>query len=385
MLLLAIGSSASSFVSGLLGPSLVLALSTAPPPAAPAEPSAPSAIEQALIERACTGTQSIGPNGEDTNAQCLAARLLALRTEFGRDLSRVSAADRRRLDAACSRFQSTRGREAYLDCLHAELSALSARRNRGSVPIAADAVAAAAVVAPSDAAASTPPPAPSSSSLPLWLVIAAVALTASAVAALVFVMKGRRVHHMCRVCNVQVPGAGDLCPTCRHDAAEALRRAAAERDERQRAQEEEERRLRDDAEARRQQQERAEEEARVREAEEARLREEARQREELALQQEEAARQRRQLNPRHEPMASSDEGEPAFDPYAILGVASGATDEQVRAAFEAARSKYDPEQVAHLGDDVQQHYAEKSRAAERAYRMLAGERDASAAVVAAAG
>jgi hypothetical protein len=380
MLMVTVRSMASSLASsGVLGSSLMFAMAAAPQPA-PVDAGPPSAIEQALIERACTGTQSFGANGENANAQCLEARLLALRSEFGRDLSRLSTAERRKLDSTCSRFQTARGRETYLDCLQAELASLSARRNRGNVSAAAETVAAAATGStPSDAASSSPLPAPSSSSSPLGWMIAILVVVAGAIAGVVFTVKSRQVRHTCRACNIPVPGPGDLCPTCRHDAAEALRRAAAERDERQRAQEEGERRQRDEAEAQRQQKERVEEEARVRRLEEVRLRDEARAREEATLQQEEDARRRQIEKLQPEPNSRCDEGESTFDPYAVLGLSSSATDEQVRAAFEAARSRYDPEQVAHLGDDVQTHYAAKSRAAERAYRMLAGEVDAPAA------
>jgi DnaJ-class molecular chaperone len=47
-----------------------------------------------------------------------------------------------------------------------------------------------------------------------------------------------------------------------------------------------------------------------------------------------------------------------------------ATIEAVRAAYEEARKKYDPDLVEHLGFDVKEHFAEKSRTVERAYRML---------------
>ncbi len=43
-----------------------------------------------------------------------------------------------------------------------------------------------------------------------------------------------------------------------------------------------------------------------------------------------------------------------------------------RAAYEEARSKYDHENVAHLGVDIQEHYQAKAQAVDRAYQMLAG-------------
>jgi len=50
---------------------------------------------------------------------------------------------------------------------------------------------------------------------------------------------------------------------------------------------------------------------------------------------------------------------------------ANASGDEVRAAYEGARLKYDPDHVAHLGDELQELFAAKSRAAERAYRLLA--------------
>ena len=60
-----------------------------------------------------------------------------------------------------------------------------------------------------------------------------------------------------------------------------------------------------------------------------------------------------------------------FDPYAALGLPPGAGEEDVRAAYEEAKVKYDPELVADLGYDAKEHFKKKFRAVERAYRMLA--------------
>jgi hypothetical protein len=48
------------------------------------------------------------------------------------------------------------------------------------------------------------------------------------------------------------------------------------------------------------------------------------------------------------------------------------TPEDLRAAYEQARSRYDQDTVSHLGIDVQQHFRDKARAVDRAYQMLAG-------------
>jgi hypothetical protein len=309
--------------------------------------------------------------------------LLVLRSEFGKDLSRLSTSERNKLDSVCSRFQTTRGREGYLDCLQAQLASLPARPSR-AIPVAPAEPGATAIPvnASLDAVASTALSSSSSSSFPsrtaIALVVTVAGISASALA--LFVVKARRARHVCRVCAVRVPGTCDLCPACRHNAAEALRRAATERADRQRAHEDEPRRQREQAEEQRQQKARADEDARL--LQEARERErEAREREEAVRQREEDARRQQGEEFQRTQAAVSDDVESAVNPYVVLGLAQNASDEQVRAAFEEARSKYDPELVAHLGADVQEHYASKSRAAARAYGMLTGEVDARAATV----
>ena len=74
--------------------------------------------------------RSVGIAGHDAHGKCLDAQLLKLRSEFGRDLSRLSTPERSKLDSTCSRLQTPREREAYLDCLHGQLASLSARRSR---------------------------------------------------------------------------------------------------------------------------------------------------------------------------------------------------------------------------------------------------------------
>ena len=150
-----------------------------------------------------------------------------------------------------------------------------------------------------------------------------------------------------------------------------MRRVATDRAERQRAHEDEQRRLREQAEERRHQKAREEEDARVRRLEEDRRRAlEAQHLEETVRQREEDARQRQAEEFQRTQAAVHNPADLTFDPYSVLGLTPDASDDDVRAAFDAARSKYDPQQVAHLGFDVRNHYKAKSRAVERAYRML---------------
>ena len=172
-------------------------------------------------------------------------------------------------------------------------------------------------------------------------------------------VKNRRAMRKCRVCGSDVPQGGDLCPTCRHEAAEALRQAAAERLGQARALAEEQAQQSAREEEQRRQRALEEEAARLRQEEEARQREEDARRKE---QEEEESRQRSR--------AAGVDSEDVFDPYAILGVAQDASKEAIETACQQARLKYAPEQVAHLGSELQEHYRLKAEAVERAYKIL---------------
>ena len=106
--------------------------------------SGPTALEQALNEHVCSALPEAGTPDTDKYQQCLNAQLVLLRTDFGRDLSRLSGAERRTLDSACSEIRTTRGREAYLSCISTQLVSLRNRRNRAK-PAPAEAVAPAVV------------------------------------------------------------------------------------------------------------------------------------------------------------------------------------------------------------------------------------------------
>jgi flagellar biosynthesis GTPase FlhF len=168
----------------------------------------------------------------------------------------------------------------------------------------------------------------------------------------------------CRVCG-NVPESGDLCQQCRHEAAEAVRRAAAERAEeqraRERASEEEERHLNDLAEAERLQRIRQEEAVRLRQEDQARQQELARQEEERRLREAEA-RERRQ---------AADAPDDEFDPHDVLGVPRGASLDAIRAAHEEAKAKYDPKLAVDFGGaELQAYFEAKKRAVDRAFQLL---------------
>ena len=187
--------------------------------------------------------------------------------------------------------------------------------------------------------------------------------------------KPRRTARPCRTCGVSVPDS-DLCAACRHEAAEALRHANAERVQHQKAQEEEERRQREYEAEQLEQRAREAEEGRVRELELAR---QAQAEQELARQSE-ADRVTPVLEER--PSMAGDgaamarqsaEGATAadgFDPYAILRVAHDANPVAIDAAYQLAKTKYDPDVVSHLGDEAQAHFKAKAQAVELAYQIL---------------
>jgi restriction system protein len=60
----------------------------------------------------------------------------------------------------------------------------------------------------------------------------------------------------------------------------------------------------------------------------------------------------------------------AFDPYAVLGVSTTATKEDIRSAYRTGMSQYHPDKVAHLGIELQELARRKALELNRAYEML---------------
>jgi DnaJ-domain-containing protein 1 len=352
----------ASMAASVVAHSLVFALAT-PPQLNAGDGDAPTPKEQALIEHAC-GTPRT-PAAYAASERCAGARLVSLRADFGRDLSRLSPVARKKLDATCSPLQASRGREAYIDCLSVQLASLSPARVRATPP-AAEKTLSPPIATPSSAASSTETVRQGSSLLSAQSAAIFFAAFAGITALVILGVKGRRAKLVCRVCGVSVPGAGDLCTPCRRDAADAVRQAAGERVERQRANEAQQRRQREQADEQRHEKQRQEQEdGRLEEGRH--VQEESRRREEDAQFQAKADHL-----PPAQTAAECDAVASVFDPYRALGLMSNASGDEVRAAYEEARVKYDPDQVAHLGSEVLEHYSAKFHASERAYQMLAG-------------
>ena len=356
----------ATLVAATLSLMSLMTAAAAAQPVETAEQSPPTPIEQALMEHVCSVVPAGGAPESDRYLACLRAQLLSLRTDFGKDLSRLSVADRKAADAACNEVRAVNGRDAYLDCLGNQLTSLRSKRSRGSV--SAPPVMPAPELAENAAVGDAPAaPAPQSTSSSSSLIMGAGALIALVAGGGGFVfLKTRRTSHKCRVCGASVEASGDLCQACRHEAAEAVRRAVAERAEQQRAQEEEQQRLKEQAEhdeRERVRKAQADEEMRVRRQQE-REQEEGRKREaEERRRQEEEARERRLAG------AVPDE---EFDPYEVLDIPRDAGPNDVLAAYQVAREKSDPSQVSHLSDEVQEHFRMKAKAVERAFQMLQG-------------
>jgi DnaJ-domain-containing protein 1 len=349
----------ASIVCTLMAPLAVFALGTAPQ-VDPPDSDVPTAIERALIERTCRATEL--STKIDAHRQCLNAQMLWLRSDFGRDLSRLAGPDRRRIDAACSRLSAAGQREAYLDCLGNQLVTLHNRRNRGN-PAVTQEVAVAVAASPLLAPLAAPVQTHAASSWTSAMVIGGTLGTVFAAAGFVFLTRrSRRAPHRCRTCGVDVPDS-DLCPICRHEAAEALRGANAERAQNQRAQEEEERRQHEQEMEQQEQRARDEHEARMREQEMARqlaADEELRQADAAVLP---------VVSPAEKLAPVVDELE-VFDPHAVLGVPHDAGLDDIRTAYDQARTKYDPDLVSHLGDEARAHFKAKAESVERAYQIL---------------
>jgi hypothetical protein len=333
------------------------------------DPAIATPIEQALIEQACSAPLAIAID-PDKHDECLHAKLTSLRADFGRDLNKLSSGDRRRIDAACEQIRGAEGREGYLTCLASQLAALQARWNRGRGAGVETATVAVASSAAQPAAAAAPGSGSNPSSSRTWVVVGLTLGTLSVAAVgLFFAMKARpRAPHVCRICGTSVEGAGDLCASCRREAAETVRRAAAERADRQRAHDDQDR----------QQREHEDEERRrlAQEAEDAQQqqRDLARQCDEAVLKAEEEARLRdaeRAEEAEAERHPVPDDEDAVFDPYRVLAVSHDANADVIRAAYNKARSKFDLGHVEGLGDEIKQHYSLKAQEVDRAFQMLA--------------
>jgi DnaJ-domain-containing protein 1 len=345
-----------SFTSlSLVAPFAVMTLGAGQALAQP-DLNAPTALEAALTERACSIGVHAVVTDPDTHTQCVSTQLAALRTDFGRDLRRLSAVERSGLDSSCSRNNTPVTREAYLDCLNQQLVVLRTKRTR-TARGATEAPAAAPVV-PAAAPAEAPAPQPGVPRSTLLAAVAVAVIAFVATGGLVFI-RLRRSRHTCRTCGQIVGESSDLCAPCRAKAADVLKRAAAERAEQKRAAEQEERRKKAVEEELRQKTAQQEEQARLRQTEEACRREE------------EAQKRAAEEAERKSKGAVTPTGaEDTFDPYAVLGVPRGAGVDAIRAAYDEAKSKYDPDAVSHLGVDVQEYYKTKAEAVARAYEML---------------
>jgi hypothetical protein len=327
---------------------------------APAEPP-PTAIEEAIIEHACGALHPAGSLESSAYLECRQGQLLSLRNDFGRDLRRLSAAQRGAIDSACSGLRAPQGQDAYVACLAARLATL--RPRSGDVKPDGSSAGATAASAVTPAAEATPGPAtPGSRS---WLLPIVLLVAVAAAGGTVVVLRTRRAFGTCRTCGVKLLEQGDLCPACRHDAAETRRRATAERAAEERGREEEQQRQAARDEEQRQQRA-ADEEARRRQIEEAEVNH--------RRQQEEEAERRRQEDARRERQNEGSAAENEDDPYAVLSVAPNASAADVDAAYAAARKKYDLELVADMGVELVEHFKRKGEAVERAYQLLASRR-----------
>jgi len=308
----------------------------------------PSVLEMALSERACDRADAGAAAGG--RSACVDAQLAALRTDFGANLGRLSPADRRKLDAACAGFSPTLARERYLDCVDGQLASIRERIHRSQ---GRDAAAPPPVEAPAAVAVPTPQPPPTHSTGVILAFAAGVTLVVAGAGA--FLLRKRvATQPVCRACGSPVADHGALCAACRHKAAESVRQQVAARAAEEAA-----------AEARRREADQAAAAPPVHEAVVA----------DIAVA--EAAPPSRDEPPPPatvpaSPPVQADGEEPAFDPHAVLGVTADATAAAIRAAYEAAKAKYDSANVAHLSAEVQQHYRDKGEAVERAFLMLTG-------------
>ena len=62
------------------------------------------------------------------------------------------------------------------------------------------------------------------------------------------------------------------------------------------------------------------------------------------------------------------------DYYEVLGVDSGASDDQIKKAYRKLSMKYHPDKVSHLGEDFKKVANEKFKKVQAAYEQIKKER-----------
>ena len=68
--------------------------------------------------------------------------------------------------------------------------------------------------------------------------------------------------------------------------------------------------------------------------------------------------------------ATGQEKAPQEDPYTVLGVKPGASQEEIKAAYKKLASQYHPDKVQHLGKEFQELAHKKFVAIQKAYDAL---------------
>ena len=60
------------------------------------------------------------------------------------------------------------------------------------------------------------------------------------------------------------------------------------------------------------------------------------------------------------------------DPYEVLGISRGATQEEIRNAYRRQAHRYHPDRVSHLGEEFQEIAKRKFQEIQNAYELLSG-------------
>ena len=345
----------STFACTVVVVAAAASLVRAQPPDA-AAPDPPTRVEEALIQYRCDASSGAA-DALDPGSQCLSLQLASLRVDFGYNLGRLAAADRKKIDAACPSPGRPETRDAYVRCLDANLRAIHDRSLVATPPSAADEAS-----APAPSIVGTVQADSRSRSTARTIVELTLGSGVLLVAGIGTVMMRRRwtppvAAHACRVCGVTRFDGGDLCPTCRHEVAAAARQAAAER-----RTEIGERRTEVGEQRTEGGEQRAEEPVEIAPA--------------VVVEATPAAHETRPEQPSHvssdfviSPPPDAAEPRPS-NPYTILGVSPQSNADEIRAAYQAALERYDESAVSFLGNDVQQHFAAMRRAVEEAYHAL---------------
>src|SRR5436190_4753953 len=184
----------------------------------------PTTIERGLVDRACKDSV----DQADVNEKCREEKLVSLRTDFGKDLGKVKADDRKKVDATCTPLladSALKGKEPYFECMLAQLTALKTKGRKPANAAAPTDAGGAPTDAPAAGSVPAPPPAASGTSRSTLIAGAVGVLALGGGLAFVVLRSRGPKTKKCQSCGADTPAdaVSEFCDNCRKTMADVAR------------------------------------------------------------------------------------------------------------------------------------------------------------------